>query len=245
LRRNSRRVDFVTTIDWQESHKLLKVAFPVNIHTNEGVHEIQFGHLKRPNHKSRPFDSDRFEVCNHKWTALMEENRGFAVLNDCKYGVNTLGNSINLTLLRAPLAPDMNADKGIQHFTYSFYAWNGSFVESDVIREAYDINCPVMVVSGAAENSTSLFSLDAANIILETVKVPEDGSNDIILRLYESKRTATRCTLSVAFPIAGAEQTDMLENTEKELVVRDNKIELDFRPFEIKTIRLKVSKAEQ
>ncbi|SFQ38196.1 alpha-mannosidase [Caldicoprobacter faecalis] len=245
LRRNSRRVDFVTTIDWQESHKLLKVAFPVNIHTNEGVHEIQFGHLKRPNHKSRPFDADRFEVCNHKWTALMEENRGFAVLNDCKYGVNTLGNSINLTLLRAPLAPDMNADKGIQHFTYSFYAWNGSFAKSDVIREAYDLNCPVMVVNGAAEKSASLFSLDAANIILETVKVPEDGSNDIILRLYESKRTATRCTLSVAFPIAGAEQTDMLENTEKELVVRDNNIELDFRPFEIKTVRLKVSKAEQ
>src|SRR4030043_244161 len=76
LRRNSRRIDFETTIDWQESHKLLKVAFPVNIHSNEAIYEIQFGHIRRPNHRSRPFDADRFEVCNHKWTALAEENRG-------------------------------------------------------------------------------------------------------------------------------------------------------------------------
>ena len=92
LRRDTRRVDFATTVDWQESHKLLKVAFPVNIHANEAIHEIQFGHIRRPNHTSRPFDANRFEVCNHKWTALAEENRGCAVLNDCKYGVNVLGN---------------------------------------------------------------------------------------------------------------------------------------------------------
>ncbi|NLO82298.1 MAG: alpha-mannosidase [Clostridiales bacterium] len=240
LRRNSRRVDFVTTIDWKESHKLLKVAFPVDIHTNEGVHEIQFGHISRPNHKSRPFDADRFEVCNHKWSAIMEQNRGFAVLNDCKYGVNVLGNSINLTLLRAPLAPDMNADKGFQHFTYSFYAWNGCFMESDVIQEAYDLNYPVMAVEGAVEKSASLFSLDASNIILETVKPAEDGSNDIILRLYEAKRTATRCILTTAFPVVAAEQTDMLENSEKALDVQGNKICLDFRPFEVKTVRIKM-----
>jgi alpha-mannosidase len=238
LRRGSRRVDFDTTIDWRESHKLLKVAFPVDIHTNEGVHEIQFGHLRRPNHKSRPFDADRFEVSNHKWSAIMEENRGFAVLNDCKYGLNILGNSINLTLLKAPLAPDMNADKGIHKLTYSIYPWNGSFAESEVVRESYDINCPVMIAQGATEKSTSLFSVDAPNIIIETVKPPEDGSNDIIVRLYESKRMATRCVLSTSLPVTGLEETDMLENAQKTLEIKDNCVTLDFRPFEIKTIRL-------
>jgi alpha-mannosidase len=86
LQRGSRRIDFDSEIDWQERHKLLKVAFPVDVRAHEAVHEIQFGHIKRPNHASRPFDADRFEVCNHKWTALMEENRGCAVLNDGKYG---------------------------------------------------------------------------------------------------------------------------------------------------------------
>ena len=67
LRRGSKRVDFHTTIEWTEDHKMLKAAFPVNVHTEEVVSEIQFGHIRRPNHKSRPYDVDRFEVCNHKW----------------------------------------------------------------------------------------------------------------------------------------------------------------------------------
>jgi alpha-mannosidase len=238
LRRGSRRVDFHTTVDWQESHKLLKVAFPVYIHANEALHEIQFGHLRRPNHKSRPFDVLRFEVVNHKWTALMEERRGFAVLNDCKYGVNVLGNTIALTLLKSALGPDMTADKGMQEFTYAFLVWNGSFADSPVVREGYELNCSVKVVSGGAGHRT-LFSVDAPNIIIETVKPPEDGSSDIIVRMYESTRTATRCTLSTSLPVIGVQQTDMLENAERELEWSADGIPLDFRAFEIKTLRLR------
>ena len=236
LRKNKRRIDFETTIDWQERHKLLKVAFPVNIHANEAIHEIQFGHIRRPNHRSRPFDADRFEVCNHKWTALAEENRGLAILNDCKYGINVLGNSMNLTLLKSALAPDRVADKGIQTFTYTIYYWNGSFGDCDVVREACEMNCPVLLLDGAA-GQASIFNLDAKNIIIETIKLAEDGSNDIILRLYEAKRNRTHCTLTSPLPIIKASQTDMLERHQGELSVSQGKIELDFRPFEVKTLR--------
>jgi alpha-mannosidase len=239
LRRGSRRVDFYTVVDWQESHKLLKVNFPVRIHANEGIHEIQFGHIRRPNHRSRPFDADRFEVSNHKWTALAEEKRGCAVLNDCKYGVNVVGNSMNLTLLRAPLAPDMTADKGRQEFTYAFYAWNTSFADSAVVREAYELNCPVTTAAGAA-GERSLFLVDAPNVVIETVKLAEDGSGDIVVRMYESKRTATRCTLSTALPVVGAAQTDMLENVQEELWCYGDEVALEFRAFEVKTVRLRV-----
>jgi alpha-mannosidase len=240
LRRGSRRIDFHTVIDWQESHKLLKVCFPVNVHASEAIHEIQFGHIRRPNHTSRQFDADRFEVSAHKWTALTEENRGCAVLNDCKYGVNVLGNSINLTLLKSALAPDMAADKGRQEFTYAFYAWNGAFADSDVVREACDLNCPVLVVPGAA-GERSLFQVDAPNVIVETVKPAEDGSGDLILRLYESKRAAARCVLTTSLPVAAAKQANMLEETEAELCCEDGKIPLDFRAFEVKTLRLTVA----
>ncbi len=237
LRRGSRRVDFHTVVEWQESHKLLKVAFPVAIQTDQAVHEIQFGHIRRPNHSSRPFDADRFEVCNHKWTAIMEEDHGVAVLNDCKYGINVLGNSLNLTLLKSALAPDMSADKGHQEFTYALYTWNGSFATSPVVRAAYELNCPVTPVSGAA-GEHSLFSVDAPNVIVETVKPAEDGSPDVIVRLYEAKRTATRCTLSTSLPIVTAAETDMLERTQAELSCDAGKIDLSFRAFEIKTLRL-------
>ena len=237
LRRGSRRVDFDTEIDWQESHKLLKVAFPVDIHAEEAIHEIQFGYIRRPTHRSRQYDVDRFEVANQKWTALAEENRGAAVLNDCKYGVNVLGNTISLTLLKSPLAPDMTADKGRQVFTYSLYLWNGTLLDSDVVREAYDLNVPIMTASGGA-GERSLWSVDAPNVIIDTVKPAEDGSGDIVVRLYEAKRAATTCALRSAIPIAAARLTDMLERGDERVEVRDGAVPLTFRAFEIKTVRL-------
>jgi alpha-mannosidase len=242
LRRGSCRLDFVTEIDWRESHKLLKTAFPVNVYAQEAVHEIQFGHLRRPNHSSRPFDADRYEVCNHKWSALVEENRGVAILNDSKYGLNVDENSLNLTLLRSATAPDTFADQGVQKFTYAFFFWNGSFGETDVIREAYALNSPVMVLPGSGGEG-SLFAIDAPNIILETVKPAEPDSplgKGIVLRLYEAKRTASHCELSACIPFVKAVETDMLENPRHDLEIRDGKVLLDFRPFEIKTVFLKV-----
>ena len=239
LRRGSRRVTFNTAIDWQERHKVLKVNFPVNVHADEALHEVQFGHLRRPTHRSRQYDADRYEVCNHKWTALAEEGRGCAVLNDCKYGVNVEGNTIALTLLRAPVAPDMHADRGRQEFAYAFYAWNGSLHESRLVREAYELNCPVTTAPGAAEER-SLFSVGAPNVILETVKPAEDGSGDVVVRLYESMRTATTCSLTTSLPVAAAQETGMLERKQADLEIADGRIELNFRPFEIKTVRLRL-----
>ena len=241
LRRGARRIEFATTVDWQERHKLLKVSFPANIHASAAIHEIQFGHLRRPNHGSRPYDADRFEVPQLKWSALAEENRGVAILNDSKYGISVNGNCLNLTLLKSAVAPDMTADRGTQTFTYALYAWNGSLAESNVVHEAYELNCPVLVLPGAVrEPERSLFSVDAPNIILETVKPAEDGSPDVILRLYESKRMATSCVLTTALPVRAASQTDMLENDLEQLECASGKIVLEFRPFEIKTVRLKL-----
>jgi alpha-mannosidase len=236
LRAGSRRVDFHTVIDWQESHKLLKVNFPVNVYNTEALHEIQFGHIARPTHKSRPFDADRFEVCNHKWTALAEGNRGVAVLNDSKYGVNVDGNSINLTLLKSALAPDMYADKGRREFTYAIYAWNSPFFDSGLVQEGYDLNVEAVTAQGDGGQG-SLFSVDAPNVIVETVKPAEDGSGDVVVRLYESMRTATHCTLSTSLSTSKAAQTNMLEEVEGDLELKEGSLALDFRPFEIKTIR--------
>ncbi len=239
LRGGSRRIEFRTTVDWRERHKLLKVAFPVDVHASEGIHEIQFGHLRRPNHASRPFDADRFEVCNQRWTALAEEGRGAAVLNDCKYGVNVDGNVIALTLLKSPLAPDMHADRGEQQFIYAFTAWNGPLAESGLVREGWELNCPVTRGPGEAE-ARSLFELDSPNVMISTVKPAEDGSGDVVVRLYESMRTATTCELSTSLPVQCARETNMLEEGGAELPLEDGVIPLRFRPFEIKTVRLSV-----
>ncbi|MBW6467420.1 MAG: alpha-mannosidase, partial [Brevefilum sp.] len=240
LRRHARRVDFQTVIDWQERHKLLKVNFPVDYFAREALHEIQFGHLPRPTHRSRQFDQDRFEVPQQKWTALVEGQRGCAILNDGKYGVDVLDNSINLTLLKSALAPDMNTDRGRQEFTYALYFWNGPLVGSGLVQQGYDLNIPPRVFSGMGETQ-SLFEIDQPNIILETVKPAEDGSQKaIVLRLYEAMGAKTRTRLGTSLPIQAAYQTNMLEEVLEPLEISAGELNLAFRPFEIKTLKLMI-----
>ncbi len=249
LRRGSSRVDFQTQISWKEMHKILKVEFPVDIHADEGISEIQFGHVRRPTHRTRQYDKDRFEVPQQKFTALAESGRGVAILNDCKYGVSLDGSSINLTLLKSAVIPDMHADQGEHTLTYSLYVYHGAFADSGVVQNAYELNDPVKTVSGGRGAKSFLrikpstnnpVNFSHQNVIIESVKLAEDDSGDWIVRLYESQNTAASCILETEFPIARAFESDMIEQVTKEIPLGQSGLELWFRAFEIKTIRLTV-----
>lgn len=237
LETGSRRVDFVTTVDWNKLHRLLKVTFPVNVQATEGINEIQFGYMNRPTHRSRLYDSDRFEVCNQRYSALCDMSHGAAVLNDCKYGISMNGNELQLTLLRAAASPEMRADNGVHTFTYAFTAWEGSFIDSPVVDEAYDLNVPLQVAPGACEGF-SAFAVDEPNVLIDTVKPAEDESGDVVLRLYESKKADTDCTLGINIPCGKVWACDMLENKLEALEVEEGCVKLHFHTFEVRTIRI-------
>ena len=239
LRADSRQLDFETEIDWQETHKLLKVDMNTNIHTDELVSEIQFGHIKRPNHKSRNFDADRFEVCQHKWSALSESGRCVAILNDCKYGISADGGRMSLTLLKSAAAPDPHADKGMHKFTYSLFVSDKNVCQSDVVHRAYELNCPVYIGGGKREEK-SYISVDNQNAILDTVKCAEDGSGDLIVRMYESYGTLSQTKIRFSFDVRNAYVTTMLEENAESVDIRNNEISVILKPFEIKTLRIKV-----
>ncbi len=238
LAADSRRLAFETEVDWKELHRLLKVSFPVDVYAENGINEMQFGYVERPAHRSRLYDKDRFEVCNHRYSALCDGSHGAAVLNDCKYGISMNGNALELTLLRAAACPEMRADNGQHSFTYAFTAWEGPFVDSDVVRQGYELNVKPVVSKGAVERFSAV-TVDKANVILDTMKPAEDGSGDIVLRLYEAKKAAAKAEVSLQFGAAKAYLCDMLENIIEEVPVTDGKIVLPFRAFEIKTVRVK------
>ncbi len=268
----NRRIDFVTLIDWHESHRLLKVAFPARIHTNQVRCEVQYGHVFRSTHENLPQDRAQFEFCAHKWISLEENGASVALLNDCKYGYDVDGSVMRLTLLRSPKAPDGEADMGIHHLTYSILPLCGPFTAETTVRSAYDLNQPCTVfgltqTSSAAssdyaiasdfsvprsssvssydvsatdwfaEGWVSVFSIDAPQIVIETVKAAEDGKG-IVLRLYEASGGACSARLRSAFPIGIAEETNMLERNPAPLRFDNHSVALNFRAFEIKTIRL-------
>jgi alpha-mannosidase len=239
LAKDSKRIEFQTEVDWKELHRLLKVGFPVDVYAENAINEMQFGYVERPTHRSRQYDKERFEVCNHRYSALRDGAHGAAVMNDCKYGISVNGNSMELTLLRSGACPDLRTDNRVHNFTYAFTAWEGDFTSADVVKQAYEVNIKPAVVQGGALDASYLW-MDNDNIIIDTVKMAEDGSGDIIVRLYESKKAAVSTKLHAAFGDSfKAYACDMLENVQEELPVADGAVDLSFRAFEIKTIRLK------
>lgn len=238
LRSGESRLDFETIVDWHELHKLLKVSFASTVQCDEAINQVQFGYIKRPTHRSRPYDADRFEVCNHYYTALCDEGRGAAILNDCKYGVSMLDDTISLTLLRAGAHPEMRTDQGIHTFTYSYYVWEGNFASSDVVKESYRLNVPMSIVKGSLEPNNYL-SVDKDNIIVESMKLAEDGSGDIIMRVYESKRAKTNVHIKLNIPFSNVYKCNMLEVIQDDLLTKNNTISTTLNPFEILTIRVR------
>ena len=237
LGHDAQRLDFITMLDWQERHKILKVAFPVNVYTAEAIEEIQFGYVKRPTHQSRQHDRDQYEVCNHRYTVLQDGASGAAILNDCKYGVSTAGNEIRLTLMRAPLMPDMYADRGEQMFTYSFCPFTGSFTESDVLREACELNEPPVSggVPAAGAGNAPIFLPMQKNIIVDTIKPADTVKNALLVRVYEAMGMQTNTGFSVAEAVKRVVEVDMLEQDEQPV---EDTSAVRFGAFEIKSFLL-------
>ena len=66
-----------------------------------------------------------------------------------------------------------------------------------------------------------------------------EDNDDIILRGYECFNKRTTATVTLGVPVKKAFICDMLENNIRELKVTGNTITVDFKPFEIITVKIK------
>jgi alpha-mannosidase len=200
--------------------------------------EIQFGHIERTTQERTDVERAQFEICAHKWVAVQDDESGFALLNDSKYGHRVKGGLISLNLLRAPTFPDKTADRGIHRFAYAMRPFATDDL-AGVVRDGYRLNNPVLVTPGAT--LASVAATDNPAIIVETIKPAENGSG-VILRLYESLGrpavTALRTELPGASGHYSARETDLME-TRLDAVDLGR---LTFGPFEIKTIHLEAAR---
>lgn len=241
----NRRIDFETEIDWHEHHQILKVAFPLDIHTNKAIYETQFGHIERPTHQNTSWDKAKFEVCGHKWVVLEEKGYGVALLNDCKYGFNTEGSTLKLTILKCGTFPNPEADQGKHIFTYSLLPYEGNFCDAGIINEAYALNQPldamnIIANSGNLPNQYSLVSCNKSNVIIETVKKAEKD-NSMIVRMYDAFNCRTTAEITVADGFEKVYLCDMLENEIEELDFQNNKVTINVYNFEIVTLKFQKS----
>lgn len=236
-------IRFDTEVDWHEEDKMLKVAFPVNVSASRATYEIQFGNLERPTHMNTIWDLAKFEVCAQKWVDLSEADQGVALLNDCKYGHDIQGNVIRQTLLKAPKAPDPEADMGRHRFTYVLLPHYGPYNYAGVVQAAYALNSPLRSVmldpsAGMAGALPAFVHCDDRNIVIETVKKSEDDG-DLIVRVYECHNARGVAELACLREAKAAYLCDLEENPLGELEIADGQVRFAYKPFEIITIRLR------
>ena len=186
------RVDFITRINWQEHHHLLKVAFPVTIRSSSARYSIQFGNIKRPTIRNTSWDQAKFEVPGHHWADLAEEDYGVALMNDSKYGYDIHDGVMRLTLIKSATFPDPNADQGVQEMTYALYPHRGTFVAAHVHEMAERLNSPCRVLQkmdhekdGGELIETGGYWVEGNHVWFDTLKPLEDESCGVVIRLYE------------------------------------------------------------
>uniref|UniRef100_A0A915BXT3 alpha-mannosidase n=1 Tax=Parascaris univalens TaxID=6257 RepID=A0A915BXT3_PARUN len=259
LRADLPYITFDTTVEWKESHKFLKVEFPVNINSAEASYDIQYGFVNRPTHRNTSWDAAKYEVCAHKWMALCEYNRGAALLNDCKYGHSCDGNVMRISLLRSSKSPDDTADMGQHKFAYAFYPFVGSMqrpandTKMSVMRAAFEFNNTIRYVEGwrIERSIAETFTITGSEgVVIDTIKPSEDDVNALIVRLFECFGGGARIRLYLRHArIISVDLADGLERSVANIPIESmsssdegptDSIVLDFRAFEVKTLLIRL-----
>ena len=221
----SARVDFITRVYWRESGRLLRAEFPLNVSAGKFRCDAPFGSVERPTHRNTP--REQAEVSALNWADLSQVGRGAALMLDGGYGYGCLDNALSVSLLRAR----DDGDAAGCELRYALYPHAGDIV--DVTRQACAFHQPPKLAQGPTFGP--LCWVDARNVVLETVKLAED-SQDIVLRMYECLGASCTARLRTGFEAESASVCDLLERVTAPLTIDGEAIELEFAPFEIKTV---------
>jgi alpha-mannosidase len=238
LSANSKRLDFVTVVQWREQHHMLRVNFDTTIDAPEAICDIQYGYVKRPTHTNTSWDFARFEVAAQRYVDISGPDGGVAMLNDCKYGHHLSSGALNLNLLRSPTSPDEIADQGEHTFTYSLLPHNGNFINSNVMPEAACLNRPPAVWEGALSAAMPCQVVKRSGVTLEVLKKAEK-SNHRMIRCVENNGSNSSITLRFSDAKTLLE-TNLIEWEQLgEIYVENHLVTLNFKPFEIRTFIIK------
>ncbi|WP_406015930.1 glycosyl hydrolase-related protein [Streptomyces sp. NBC_00984] len=245
LRPGARRLDIDTEVDWHEQEKFLKVAFPIDVRADHSTAETQFGHVQRPTHTNTSWEAAKFEICAHRFLHVGESGWGAALINDSTYGHDvtrtvredgSTTTTVRLSLLRAPRYPDPATDQGVHRLRYALLP--GATI-GDAVREGWCFSLPERRVPGSGEVAP-LVSVDDDAVVVTAVKLADDGSGDVVVRLHEAHGGRASARLTAGFALAGASVTDLLERplADETAEVDGDAVRLALRPFQIVTLRL-------
>ncbi|MDN3937635.1 glycoside hydrolase family 38 C-terminal domain-containing protein [Arthrobacter sp. YD4] len=245
LASGSASLEIATAVDWREREKLLKLGFPLDLRADRSAAETQFGHVFRPTHVNTSWEAAKFEICAHRWIHVEEPGYGVAVSNAASYGHDVTRQvrddggtttTVRVSLLRAPKFPDPGADQGPHELTVTVRPGAGI---ADAVEEGYRTNLAPRMVKGA-HGAEPLVAVSNPALVVEAVKLAEDGSGDVVVRLYEALGRRSRGVLSANFAVSRVWSVDLLERPADApgVEIRGADAVLELRPFQLVTLRL-------
>ncbi len=268
------RVDFELSADWHEKYRFAKVAFPVSFKSVYATYEIPYAAIQRydytltedpgirlssPPRAWEMADRTKFEVAGQRWADVSNQagDYGVTLLNHSKYGFSYEGNTLRMSLIRAPRRgyPDMpetwsdQSDDpivGIHHIRYALVPHRGSWQDAQATRRGIEFNAPLLAKSepshdGPLATSYSMLGVTPSSVAVEAIKKAED-SNEYIVRLYETEDIAATAVLNFTRVPRSARETDMMEWDKfvplKSFAIKGTQVLVPVKPFEVKTIRV-------
>ena len=235
----SRTVELRNVIDWHETEKLLKLAFPLDIQATHTEAETQFGYQSRVTHTNTSWEAAKFETSMHRFVLVREQDFGVALVNDSIYGYDTsrevsddaVATTVRLSLLRAPRFPDPDTDHGPHEIAVGFVIGADAAIAT---AEGITMNSPAAIVRGAREVDP-LVSVLGEGIVVSGVKLADDGSGDVIVRLYEALGRRAIGSITAEFDHREIREVSLIEDALDDARVGG---ELRLRPFEVRTLRI-------
>ncbi len=240
----SDELEVVNDFAWHEDHVLLKAAFTLAGASKHATYEIPYGSIERPTTRDNSWEKAKFEVPALRWADSGNAQHGFSLLNESKYGYDTVGSQLRISLLRAPKWPDPEADRGSQQFRYALYPHAGSWKESMTVRRGYEFNYQLQAAqvtphTGNLPRKHSFLEVGAPNVVLTAMKKSEDGDG-LILRFYEWMGKESDVRLVVPEGATSCARTNLMEKPEgtSVSVFSGREITLHVHPYEIVTARV-------
>lgn len=233
-----RYIRFHHDVDWQERHKMLRVAFQPDILCENATCGVQLGSVQRPVNARNAWEAARFEFPAQGFVDMSDAEHGCALICHEKYGYSLHGKRMELNLLRSPADVDPTADIGSQSHTYYFYCHATPFAQAQVHELTRSLNIGFIHMEGKLRSAEllngSLFRMEDEHLVISNLKPAEDGKG-VILRMYEPLGRACNDYLHSLFPIRKVTRCDMLENPLEDMGTSKA---IHARPFEIITLRV-------
>ena len=240
-------------VDWREEHVLVKANFPLTLSSDLATYEIPFAAIERPTASDIPAEAAKWEVSALRWADLTDksQNYGVSLLNDSKYGYDSRGDNLRISLLRSPTWPDPGCDRGLHQFTYAIYPHAGHWEIADTVHLGYELNVGLRAIAVEAQSrvvvnglrsrlktAVEFINVSEKNLVVTALKQAEDSPESWILRCYDAEGKKAELKVESALDLEVLEEVNLLENN---LDVEENRGQNVIEPWQIKTLMFHLS----